>query len=201
VREDQRARILEATERLICERGVDRVSVNALTASARVSRSTFYRAFADREDVLLAVFDVLTDRLATEMLGAYAAEDRWVDGVRAGLVVVLDFLQLSPHRARFLIAGGLTGGSPMLARRRRLLAELARAFDAHRPRPPGDALPAPFGAEALIGAAVAIIHARLFEDPVPDLRELCGSLMAVMVMPSLGGAGAREELVRSPAGA
>jgi AcrR family transcriptional regulator len=192
--DQQRAGILRAAEELLCVRGVQGLSVSGVCAAAGVSDASFHEAFTDLTDCMLATFDMISDRLATELLAAYATQSSWVDGVRAGLLVVLDFLQASPHRARFLLGRSVPADAPMLARRERLLADLARAFDADRPQLPADALPAPFGADAVIAAAASIIDARLLEEPVPALRELTGSLMAVLVMPTLGEHAARLEL-------
>jgi AcrR family transcriptional regulator len=194
--EQRRASILEAAEAVICEQGVQSVSVGVVVAAARVSRRSFHEAFTDLDDCLFAVFDAISARLASDAAVACGKHTRWVDGVRAGLLVVLDFLQTSPQRARFLVGASLAGDSAMLARRNHLLAELAQALEARRPPPPGDALPPPFGAEAVIAAAASIIHARLLEEPLPPLRELTGPLMAVLVMPCLGDEAAREELAR-----
>lgn len=188
--------ILAAAEARISASGLEQVTVGTVCVDARVSRSTFYRAFADREDCLLAVFDDIVDRLSVDVAAAYAGEECWVDGLRSVLLAILDFLQENPGRARFLITAGTTGDPAMLARRRRLLGELARSFDAYCPPSPQGVAGAPFGAEALIAAATSIIQARLYEDPFPPLRELCGSLMAVMVMPSLGERAAHRELTR-----
>jgi AcrR family transcriptional regulator len=192
----RRGSILSAVERLICERGVAGVTVDSVSAAAGVSPSGFHEAFTDLEDCLLAVFDTIGERIETNLLAACAAEPGWVDGVRAGLLSVLDFLQESPLRARFLLAGALTAESPMLARRRRLLEALAQAYDARRPATPPGALSPPFGVEAMLASAVSIIHSRVLEDPVPPLRELAGPLTGLLVMPTLGAAAARKELSR-----
>ncbi|HEY2569822.1 MAG TPA: TetR/AcrR family transcriptional regulator [Solirubrobacteraceae bacterium] len=197
-REERQRRelILTTAERLIREQGAAGVTVASVSAAAGISRSGFHEAFTDLEDCLLAVFDLLGERLETNLLAACAAEARWVDGVRAGVLSVLDFLQESPLRARFLLAGALTAESSILARRWRLLDALAQAYDACRPATPAGALPAPYGAEALLASAVSIVHSRVLEDPVPPLRDLTGPLMALLVMPSLGATAAREELSR-----
>ncbi|HEY4451352.1 MAG TPA: hypothetical protein VGN13_07130 [Solirubrobacteraceae bacterium] len=194
--ERRRASILDATEALICDQGVQGVSLGGVTATARVSRRGFHEDFTDLDDCLLAVFDAISARLTSAAAVACGEHARWVDGVRAALLIILDFLQASPPRARFLFEASVAGDPAMLARRNNLLSELARAFEARRPPAPSDVLPPPFGAEAVIAAAASIIHARLLEDPLPPLRELIGPLMGVLVMPSLGDEDAREELAR-----
>jgi len=191
--------MLAAAEQLLCARGAEHLTATAVTAAASVSRTTFYAIFADREDCLLAVFDEVVDRQRAAMLAAYAAEGSWLDGVRAAMCELLAFLDSEPHLARFLIVGGVSGDSALVVRRRRVLADLARSLEADSPGAEARDASPPFGSEALVSGAASIIHARLLEDPVPELRELGGSLMAVLVLPFVGEGVARSELARPSA--
>jgi AcrR family transcriptional regulator len=193
--------VLAAAERLLCAGDAEQLTVTALTAEARVSRTTFYATFADLEDCLLAVFDEVVERLRAAMLAAYTAERLWLDGVRASLRVLLVSLDSEPRLARFLIVGGICGDSPLIVRRRRVLAELARALEADSPTRLGQDPLVPFGCDALVSGAASIIHSRLLDDPAPTLADLCAALMAVLVLPFVGEGVARGELARDPAGA
>jgi AcrR family transcriptional regulator len=197
--ESSRARLLAAAEQLVCTRGSEQLTATAVTAAARVSRSTFYATFADREDCLLALFDEVTDRLRAAMLAACAAETSWLDGVRAALCALLVSLDSRPNLARFLIVGGLSGESALVVRRRRVLADLAHSLEADSPDPPSLEAATPFGSQALVSGAASIIHSRLLEEPVPALLDLSRSLMAVLVMPFVGEGVARSELARTSA--
>ena len=188
-----RTLILAAAERLLAERGAEAVTVTALTAAARVSRTSFYATFADREDCLLSVFDEVTDRLRSAMLAAYAAERSWLDGVRAAVRVLLAAFDAEPNVARFLILGGVAPDSALAVRRRRILAELARSLEADGQAPDARQAEVPFGTDALVCGAASIIHSRLLEDP-PRMLDLSGSLMAMLVLPFVGETAARAEL-------
>lgn len=195
-RDDQRARLLLAAQRVICEHGVEALTINAVCAEARASRSTFYAVFADRMDCLLDVFDESANTARAAILRAYRNGEDWVDGVRGALVELLDFLDRYPRLAHFMIVRSLAGDAPMLARRARLLSELADALESGSPAPVAGTLPPPFGAEAIVGGVASILHARLLEDPMPSLIELSSSLMGVIVLPYLGVGAARLELSR-----
>jgi AcrR family transcriptional regulator len=201
--ETSRARMLAAAQALVCALGAEQLTATAVTAAARVSRTTFYATFADREDCLLALFDDLVERLGTAMLAAYASESSWLDGVRAAMCALLELLDSEPRLARFLILGGVSGDSALVARRRRVLADLARALEADSPAGPSAGEDLPFGSHALVSGAASIVHSRLMEDPVPALMDLSGSLMAVLVLPFVGEGVARRELAvrRDPASA
>jgi AcrR family transcriptional regulator len=193
--------MLAAAEQLVCARGAEQLTVTAVTAEARVSRTTFYATFADREDCLLALFDEVADRLRAAMLAAYARERSWLDGIRASLFALLGLLDSDPNLARFLIVGGVSGDSALVVRRRRVLAELARALELDSPDPASLEAAVPFGSQALVSGAASIIHSRLLEDPVPALLDLSGNLMAVLVLPFVGEGVARSELARRSASA
>lgn len=69
-----RARILAESARLFVAHGYDSVSVEQILAAARIARSSFYRFFANREDVLANIIrPVFVDGLA--WLEAIAARD------------------------------------------------------------------------------------------------------------------------------
>jgi AcrR family transcriptional regulator len=186
--------LLSGAKDVLRRLGPECVTPESVCAAAGVGRPVFARAFADTEDCLLALFDAVTERIREELMDAHHRERCWADSVRAALTRLLAFMQQEPRLARFLILGGLSADSALVARRRRLLGELARGLDAGAPA--SETMPAPFGSEALVRAAASIVHARLLEDPVPPLGDLAPSLMAVLVLPFLGQAAARAELHR-----
>jgi len=159
--------------------------------------------FVDPADLVLAVVDDAVEQARAVMLAACGKSDTWVDAVRAALCALLAFFDRDPNRARFLVVSSFFSGEPaMRARRVRLLRELADALEAGRPGPPAASADPPFGTDAVVAAAAAILHARLLEEPVPPLSPLSASLMAWIVLPYLGVGAARGELARetSPTG-
>jgi hypothetical protein len=161
---------------------------------AGLSPSVFDAVFAGRVDCLVALFDDVAERADERMRVACRAAESWLDGIRGAHYALLSFLDENPGLARFMVVDSLAGEPAILARRQRLLAQLAKALDHGRPAQARDVPSAPFGANAVVGAVVAIVHGRLQEDSVPCLRDLAGPLMAVLVLPYLGVDAARWEL-------
>lgn len=191
----QRALLISAAERLICDGGAGRVTVSEVCAAASVSSRIFYTAFDDRDQCLLAVFDHASERTAAAMSRAYRAGGSWVERVGGALFELLTILDDRPGLTRFLVIETLVGDRSLRTRRREVLVALARALEIDCPsstRPP-----APFGAEAVVGTVVSIVHGRLRGEPPPLLRELCGALMAMIVLPYLDADAARRELMRA----
>jgi AcrR family transcriptional regulator len=192
----QRARILSATRQSLGEWPAETLSLATVCAAADISLTRFSDFFADRDELLLATFDDVARETGAAMATARANETSWLDGVRATLIELLYMLDRDPGSARFLIAGSLAGNTALLLRRTQALAVLAHGLEDGAPPLSGEALPAPFGGEAVVGAVVSILHSRVLEEPMPSLTPLCSSLMSVIVLPYLGVAAARAELAR-----
>ena len=87
-----RSRIIDAADTLFAERGFDSVSVTDIAERAEVGRTTFFRHFADKTEVVFAreqaMFDAITE----------ATSERWAPGQsvdsRAGAVSALEPLVL-----------------------------------------------------------------------------------------------------------
>lgn len=192
----QRARILAAMFDVVSERGAVNVSVAHVVERSGVSRRTFYEAFSDREDCLLAAFEDALALASRRVLPAVATHTKWRERVRAGLVAFLCFLDEEPVVGRLLIVESLSAGPRTLKRREEVLAKVASVVDEGRDQSANAAeLPSLTG-EALVGGAVSLIHARLARSDGKPLSALANQLMSMIVLPYLGAAAARRELER-----
>ena len=196
--EVQRARIVAAATEAVGELGYGGLTVAEVIGRARISRRTFYEIFGDREECFLAAFDAALARVAEPVLAAYAGEGAWRERVAAALAALLEFLDAQPARGRLLVVDALAAGPHALKRRATVIEVLVRAVDegraAGRGRDPG-----PLAAEAVVGAVLAVLHARLLETqtrPSQPLLLLAGPLMSAIVLPYLGAAAATRELRR-----
>jgi AcrR family transcriptional regulator len=201
VAEMQRARLLGAAVATIGELGYAGASVAHITARARVSRRTFYDLFANREECLLAVLGDAVERIEGEILAADLSGLSWRDRVRGGLLVILSFFDREPALARVCVVDALQGGPRVLQWREGVLAGLAHVLDEGRGERRAGSSPrecAALTAEGLVGAAFAIVHARLIAGKQRGaLRDLAGELMSLIVLPYLGPSVARSEQERA----
>jgi AcrR family transcriptional regulator len=190
----QRTRLLDAAIVIAAEQGYERMTVRRVAGLAGMSSKTFYDLFADREDCFLAAFCEVTDRLAAVIAPAWEGE--WVERVRGALAVLLASLDREPLLRRFLFVEALGVGPRMLAARTRVLQFLEGAVDQGRAgMQPGVELPA-LTAEAIVGAAFGLIHARLLEPAPAPLTGLLNELMATIVLPYRSRAASARELTR-----
>ena len=215
----QRARILAAMTELVRERGVAGVTVADIVGRSGVSRRTFYELFEDRADCLLAAFEYAVARATTDVLPAYEAAGCWEERIRAGLAEMLAFLDREPALAGLCVVDALAGERPLLERRARVVGVLvgavhqggagsigavaartsagravaARGSSAGRGAP---VRPARIIAEGVVGAVLAVIHARLCESQPKPLAGLLSQLMSIVVLPYLGPVASGHELER-----
>ncbi|MGH2903980.1 MAG: TetR family transcriptional regulator [Solirubrobacteraceae bacterium] len=192
----RRGRLLSATFTLVGERGFEGVSARSVSERAGVSNRTFYECFSDREDCFLAAFNYALDGLELELRAGWESELGWTARVRAALAALLRALDREPAIRRLVFVEALAAGPRVLARRARVLEQLAGVVDQGRcnAKAPG-MLPA-LVAEGVVGATFGVIHARLLELRPEPLVDLLGQLMATIVLPYRGSAAAARELGR-----
>jgi AcrR family transcriptional regulator/DNA-binding MarR family transcriptional regulator len=201
VTEIQRGRLLGATADVVDEVGYPGLTVAQVIARAKVSRKTFYDLFEDREDCFLAVFEQTVERAGALAAQAYAGQSNWRDGVRAGLLALLSFMDEEPALARICVVEALGAGPRVLAARTKVIERLKRVIAEGEPGGPRRARlrrgqPADIAVEGIIGAGFMVIHTRLLERDRPPLVNLRGPLMSLIVLPYRGMRAAGEELSR-----
>ncbi len=197
VGEIQRARIIAAMGELVRERGAGAVTVAHVVARSGVSRRTFYELFTDREDCFLAVFDIAIARAAESVLLAYEAPGKWHERVRAGLEAVLRFLDAEPELGYLCVVGALGGGERALERRTAVAGRLVDAIHTGRLECRAPRHPERLVAEGLVGAVLAVIHARLVARAVAGSATATGAAAGSAAAPrrAVGGAGAFRPLL------
>ncbi len=181
---------------VVGERGVGNVTVAHVVARSGMSRRTFYELFEGCEDCLLVACEDALERIAAVVIPAYGASTRWREKLRAGLAALLEFLEFDRGRGRLVIVGTPGAGPRVLERRRRVLAQIIAIVDEGRAEVKRGEGPPRLTAEGVVGGVLSLIHARMVEDTGIPPIELLGPLMSMIVLPYLGSAAARRELVQ-----
>ncbi len=196
----QRSRLLTGALGAIEEYGYEHTTVGRITTRARISRRTFYELFENREACLGALFEDILGVVEREVAAAGLADLAWRERVRGGLWAILCFFDREPALARVCVIHALRGGAGVLERREAVLARLAGVLDEGRGESARGAECTVLTAEGLVGAALAIVHARLLRGERVALTGLFGELMGMIVLPYLGPAAARREQARPAPG-
>jgi AcrR family transcriptional regulator len=193
--EAHRARILSAAVEIGSTDGPESATATRVIAVSRVSRKTFYDLFEGRSDCLRAAVEDAVERASARALAAYEPQARWAERVRAGLDALLGFIDEEPAVARLCLQLML-GDPATLNGRRDTLDQLTRVIDEGRTATRPSRKPGSLTAQGVLGGMLGLIYARLIaHDPRP-VQELANPLMSMIVLPYLGPAAARRELMR-----
>ncbi len=120
-RSEQRERILLAARDVFATRGYAGAAIEEIVALGRVSRTTFYVFFENKEECLLAVFELGLERIGAALLGTVAETtapdldpaERILEEVRA----VLAAFAADPAMAQIVLIG-IVGATPAAERAR-----------------------------------------------------------------------------------
>lgn len=112
----QRERILDATERLVAERGCAGTTIEGVAREARVSSVTFYDHFAGKEEAFVAAFERAVATVRARLVEEVPRDLPWPEQVREGLNALLRMIAAQPERARTVLVESQKGGPALLAR-------------------------------------------------------------------------------------
>jgi AcrR family transcriptional regulator len=196
VAEIQRARMVAAMVEVARERGVARVTIAHVVARSGVSRRTFYELFEDRDECLMAAFDLALARAAARVLPAHQAGGNWRERIGAGLGALLQFLDEEPDLGALCVVDMLGAGEPALERRAQVMNVVIDAVAAGAGTSRAGARATRLTAEGVVGGVLSVLHARLTAGDRRPLVGLLGPLMGTIVLPYLGPAAALREAAR-----
>lgn len=196
VTEIQRARLLAAAVETIAELGYQGMTVAQVIARARVSRKTFYDAFASREDCFLAAFEQTQSQAWRAASEACDPQAGWREMLRRGLGALLVLIEEEPGLAKLWIIEALGAGDKVLRRRAEALDRFAKVVDQGRFAGNGARQPPDVAALGVVGGVFAVLHARMLHNADGPSTDLLNPLMSLIVLPYLGPQAARRELDR-----
>jgi AcrR family transcriptional regulator len=128
----QRERLLRAAAREFAERGYAGASSESISRRAGMSKATFYEHFANKEECMLALFDLGAELVQTAM--AQAARNAPVgdarERLRAGTRAFLGALAEHPEFAQTLLVEIIGAGPRAAQRRDQILQAFAGVVDA-----------------------------------------------------------------------
>jgi len=179
----QRERMFDAMARAVAERGYAKVTVADVVAGARVSRTTFYEHFSDKEDCFLQAY-AAGARASIEWCARPVAEsglEDWHDRIRLGMGKFLEVLAANPELARALLVDVLGAGPKAVDLRRRTFSAFV---DLYRPNPDGNR-PADVALRAvpdiwlrgLVGGISELVQEHILVHGAASLMELHETLV------------------------
>lgn len=182
VTDQQRLRIVAAMLRVLLEHGYPDVTITHITREAAVSRTAFYRQFADKEECFLATYDLAAEWFCARIERATAGATSWPDRARAGVGEAVSLLTANPPVAHLFAVEALQAGPAARERQQACLARFASALRQDEPARPEVS---PELEEMLLGGAVSLI-ARYVDSGRPEQIEAAvGTLVESLLVPYL----------------
>ena len=157
---DQRERLIEAMIELCAKSGYQAVSIAQVSAQAGVSSATFYDQFEDKEDLLLATYEVARRRILGDT-GRTDCPERWPEAARLSLSNLSESLQQDPDAGRVVFVEVLAGEERIRKRREEVLEESETAALEYLDAQPGSGTTLDLPVSAMEGARRYIISRQL----------------------------------------
>ena len=187
-RRDRRARLLAAACAICGEEGWVAVTLRRVCARAGLTDRYFAESFADRDALLIAVFDEAFEEMTQEVGRAVGAAPASGEAqLRAALTTVVAFLANDPRKARILL--GRPGGEGAVERHRRQALQDGIARMLEGARPDVDAAAAQVLALIAAGGLSELLNAWLsgaLDLDADELVELATRATAALAGPYLG---------------
>jgi AcrR family transcriptional regulator len=180
-----RAMLLSALLDLIVERGYEEVSVQDIVDRANVGRSTFYKHFLDKRELLLTGVAGLQQLLTEQMVAPEPAATRGERLLRFSLPL-FQHVQGNLQFCRALL--GPHSGAIVEPRIQQILAELVRAELAGRVPPAATpAVPLDVAVQYTVSAFLGLLRWWM-EQPVPCPAEELDRQFQALTIPAIGAA-------------
>ena len=177
VERSQRERLFGATVAATTIKGYANTSVADLLEISGVSRRTFYRHFADKEDCFVATLDEILTAAAAVTTSQLRSEGTWEERTRGALRSFVKLLIAQPAAARLCLVE-IYGAGPRAVER---VNEAMRGFEALAQRafeevPERRGMPMEL-IRALISGFRKIVHTHLYRGTEQELKDLIEDLV------------------------
>jgi AcrR family transcriptional regulator len=164
---------------LFVAQGYDSTTVDQIAAAAGMSKRTFFRYFASKDDLVIGKYDLFADRMAEALDERPGDEPVW-ESLRRVFDITLDYVQDDQQRARNDAMDEIVRSTPQLYARylekmqrvQQLLIGRAAARLTDHEYDPADPRPA-----AIVGAAFACMQAARQSWFASDRSEPFGSYL------------------------
>lgn len=180
----QRQRILEAMAKSCAEKTYSATTIADIVGCASISRGTFYKHFANKQECFYATADTFLVDLQGAAAVAYARSDDAlpVDAIRDVIAAVLESLAAKPEQAKLLLVEAPIV-DPEIVRRYRnfVIGALKKQLQAANVAGKGQADP-----EIAFGRAKVLIADFVAAGQVKQLVSLLPELLYIALLPYAG---------------
>jgi AcrR family transcriptional regulator len=190
----QRRRIIEVATAVFAKRGYPPSTVENIADAAGIAVGSFYVHFANKEDCLLAAYDLVVGEARDLLTAAVRAQSGWPRQTLAALHELLVLIAAEPLKARLALVEIQTGGPVALARYGETLDLVIGSLAGGRKVAAVDPPPPETQEAATANGLAWLLAQRILHGEAKDVEELFGQMAEVVLEPYLGGARTRREL-------
>jgi AcrR family transcriptional regulator len=183
---NQRERMLDAVANLTASRGYGELGVTDIAEEAAVSLSVFYSQFADKDDALLAAYELGHAKGLALVERAFAGQSDWRSAVRAGIVTLFRFLASEPAFAHLSLVDALTASSRTAERSRAGMRDFARMLLPGLEEAPRRARPPAVTIDAIVGGIFELCLHEAVEGRIEELPKLATDATYIALAPFIG---------------
>lgn len=163
----QRARLIDAVLENVGTRGYLGTTVGHITATAGVSRTSFYQQFTDKQDAFLAAYRVLSNDFIDQGVTVAAAAPTPLDAVAACGDFLVGYVHRRPTAVRAVLLEIFALGDAGLQAREEVLRAGEAVFDRTvlwlRSTDPALPAPPPFTARTVVAATIELITQAIWQ--------------------------------------
>jgi AcrR family transcriptional regulator len=182
----QRERILDAVTNLTAAGGFTGLTVEDIVGEAAVSREAFYEHFKSKQDAFLVAYELGHTKGLGIVQRAFAAENDWRKGVRAGIAALLDFLACEPSFAHIALLDTPTA-TPLSAERSQAgLTAYAQMLLPGFDEAPKHHRPPAITIEAITGGLFELCSHYAAQGRIQQLTELTTHATYIALAPFIG---------------
>lgn len=176
---DQKRRLLLAMIDAVGEKGYRATTISDLVGRAGVSRKTFYEHFANKQECLLATFDVIAADGRRRAIDAYReAEGEGLQAaVEASIRALFEATIDNPGAARLNMVEIVAAGPAGIERRERAVEQYRGFVRGMLQRQPHDGTVPDAVVRAVVGGLSRILYSRVRHGRRAELRQLVPDLM------------------------
>ena len=173
---NHRERLFAATVAIVVEKGYDATRVADLVKLAGISRSAFYRQFADKQECFLAAAEELLQPTLDAVVGRAGEAPPGEERMRATVAAFLELIASQPGASKMCFVEIYAAGPEAVAVIERTTDRIEEfVIDLFDGIPGREGMP-PQMVRAMIGGLQKVIHKRLYRDEEAALVELAPQL-------------------------
>jgi AcrR family transcriptional regulator len=182
----RRQRILDATARLVSERGFAKATVAAIATEARVPRAAFYSQFDGKHEALMAVQTDGLQRAMAAAAAAYSPRAPWPTRVWKATLAILTFIAEMPHYARLDFVESYAAGAEAIRHRQQNQMVFGLFLeDGYRLNPDAARLPRACS-EAIAGAILGLMRRVAIEGRTGRMLAIAPAAAYTILAPFIG---------------